>query len=85
MTSRGGDAAYGSLSSWRGIFKILGPPLGASGVAAAAAATVAEMAVGGRGVASGPGHSHFHRVQGAVHVDVLGLGWRMFGGTFTSL
>lgn len=57
----------------------------AAGVAGAPAPGAAETLVGGRGAASGPGHLHFHRLQGAVDVDVLGLGWGIFGGTFTSL
>lgn len=52
---------------------------------AAAAVAVSEMAVGQRGVAGGLGHLHFYRVQGAVDMDVLDLGWAISGRTFMSL
>lgn len=69
------------------VFRIL---LVAAGVAAvavmvAATAAVVEMMIGGRVAASGPSQLHFYRVQGAVDVDILGLGWGIFWGTFTSL
>lgn len=75
----------------RELFVVLRILLVAAGVAAvavmvaAAAATVVEMMIGGRVAASGLSHLHFYRVQGAVDVDILGLGWGIFWGTFTSL
>lgn len=50
-----------------------------------AAPVVVEIAIGGGGGACGLGHPHLYRVQDAVDVDVLGLGWGMFGETFTRL
>lgn len=50
-----------------------------------AAPVVVEIPRGGRGVACGLGHLHLYRVQDAVDVDVLGLGWETFEGTFKRL
>lgn len=74
----------------RELFVFLWTLLVAAGVAAvavmvAAAAPIVEMMIGGRVAVSGPSHLHFYRVQGAVDVDILGLGWGVFWGTFTSL
>lgn len=57
----------------------------AAGAAAAAGGGAAEMVVGGGRVAHRPGQLHFHGLQGAVDMDVLGLGRGILGGTFTRL
>ena len=46
----------------------------AAAAGATAAAGVVTEVVGGRGVAIRRGHLHLYRVQGAVNVDILGLG-----------
>jgi cytolysin (calcineurin-like family phosphatase) len=53
-------------------------------VAVTVTTAIAVMVTGRRGVACGLGH-HLYRIQCAVDVDILDLGWGIFRGALTSL